>query len=222
MIRDRRWTVRAEPADDGPLATSRPAGSLILLWAFGCLVGALALQVLPPFLLLSARFVLSAVVLGLLAVGARATWPRGRPLAHTVVAGLLMRAAQNVGLYTGMAGGVPPAVSALVIAVNPVVTTMLAAVFLGERLTRVRIAALGLGTAAVVAALGSRVLASGRLDPATLLTVIALLGLSAGGAYQRSAREDRRPPHVNPWPPGDHHPDGGRGTGRHAVTLEAP
>lgn len=161
------------------------AAGLILVWALGYPIGALGLQVLPPFLLLAVRFVLSAVVLGALAVASGATWPRGRLLAHTVVAGLLIQAVQFFGVYAGMAGGVPPAVSALVIAMNPVVTTVLGTVFLGERLTRARVFALVLGVAAVVAALGSRVLASGRLDPATLLTVIALLGLAAGGVYQQ-------------------------------------
>jgi drug/metabolite transporter (DMT)-like permease len=163
-----------------PLATG-----LILVWSLGYPLGALGLETMPPFLLLAVRFALSTLVLGALAVASHATWPRGRQLAHTVVAGLLMQAVQYFGAYAGMAGGVPPAVSALVVAMNPVVTAVLGTVFLGERMTRARVLALVLGVAAVVAALGSRVLASGRLDPATLLTVVALLGLASGGIYQQ-------------------------------------
>ena len=47
---------------------------------------------------------------------------------------------------------------------TPVVTAVLAALFLGERLTRTRVGALALGVLAVLAACAGRLVMVGKLD----------------------------------------------------------
>jgi drug/metabolite transporter (DMT)-like permease len=68
---------------------------------------------------------------------------------------------------------------------NPVATALLAAAFLGERLTAMRVVALILGVIAVLAACAKRLLAVGGVDTVIVLLVIALLALASGGVYQQ-------------------------------------
>ena len=159
--------------------------STVLVWASGYPAGALGVAAAPPLLLTATRFALAALVMTLIALAGRAVWPRGRQLAHVAVTGLLLQAIQFCGVYGGLHAGVPAAVSAPVIALNPVLTAVLAAGLLRERIGRARLAGLGLGVAAVISALGDRVAASGRVDAGTALTVLGLVGFSAGGVYQQ-------------------------------------
>jgi len=74
---------------------------------------------------------------------------------------------------------------AVAIAMNPVTTAILGAVFLREPLGPRRLAALTLGVVAVLAACAGRLMRAHGVDPVILLLVLALLGLSAGGVYQQ-------------------------------------
>ncbi|WP_020670328.1 DMT family transporter [Amycolatopsis nigrescens] len=161
------------------------AVATVLVWATGYPAGAFGVATMSPFLLTTFRFGLAAVVLTVFALAARARFPRGRLLWHTAVAGVLGQAVQFCGLYGGLHAGVPPAVSALVIGLNPVLTALLASVALRERISGARLAGLALGVLAVFAALGGRVLAAGGIDAGTGLTLLGLAGLAASGVYQQ-------------------------------------
>ncbi|MDA3643589.1 DMT family transporter [Saccharopolyspora indica] len=161
------------------------AASIVFIWASGFPTGKLGVAAAPPFLLTTVRLTAAAALLAVIAVVSRAAWPRGRRLGHTAVAGILTYGAQFGGCYGAMSVGVPASVTALVIAMNPVLTAALAAVLLRERLSRARVAGLVLGVLAVVITLGGQVLAEGTLNPGILLALIGLLGFSAGGLYQQ-------------------------------------
>jgi drug/metabolite transporter (DMT)-like permease len=131
------------------------------------------------------RFGLAAIILGAWAGIVRAAWPTGRKLAHVAVVGLLMQAVQFCTLYLAIQHGAPAVLCAVVVAMNPVATALLAATFLRNPLTMRRVAALILGVAAVLAACASRLIAEKGPDPAVLLLLVALIGLAAGGVYQQ-------------------------------------
>src|SRR3954466_9688569 len=78
-------------------------------------------------------------------------------------------------------GGAPAVLGAVVISMNPVVTALLAALFLKEGLTWMRVAALALGVLAVLAACAGRLVAIGGVDAVLLLLLVALISLAAGG-----------------------------------------
>ncbi|SIS11059.1 DMT family transporter [Williamsia sterculiae] len=161
------------------------AAAIVVLWAFGYPLGALGLTAMSPMLLLTFRFALSAAVVGAIVVARRVALPRGRDLAHVCVAGLLAQAVQFGAVYLGLQMGVPSVIAALVIALNPVATTMLARPLLGVRLTRRSVVAIGLGVLAVVAACAQRLAQVGPLDAGVALTLLGLLGLAVGGVYQQ-------------------------------------
>ncbi|MFJ3956689.1 DMT family transporter [Arthrobacter sp. NPDC090010] len=167
---------------------------ITLLYGLGYPLGALALGELAAPWVLTIRFVAAAALLALVAVLTGRRWPRGRQWGHVIVVGILTQAVQFGFAYEGMRLGVAPTLTALVIAMNPVVTTVLAGLWLGERPTRRGIAGLVLGLVAIGVAFAGRVSADG-IDAAVLFTLLALLGMSAGGVYQQ-----RFLPTIDPLP----------------------
>jgi drug/metabolite transporter (DMT)-like permease len=165
-----------------PLST---ASSVTLFYAIGYPIGALAVTSMTPMAVLVLRFGFAAIILASWALLARSVWPRGAQFGHVMVAGLLIQAVQFCCLYEALLLGASAVLCAVVIAMNPVTTAILGAMFLRERLGSLRVAALALGVVAVLAACARRLMGTHGLDPVMALLVVGLLGLSAGGVYQQ-------------------------------------
>jgi len=165
-----------------PLST---ASAVTFLYALGYPIGALAAAAMTPMAALVLRFSLAASILAIWTVLVKAPWPRGAQFGHVMVAGLLIQAVQFCSLYEALQLGSPAVLGAMAIAMNPVTTAILGAVFLREPLGPRRLAALTLGVVAVLAACARRLMSAHGVDPVILLLVLALLGLSAGGVYQQ-------------------------------------
>jgi drug/metabolite transporter (DMT)-like permease len=163
----------------------RAASAVTFTYALGYPIGNLAVASMTPMAVLVFRFGLAAVILGTWAKLAGVRWPTGRKLGHVAVTGMLMQAVQFCCLYLALERGAPAVLGAVVIAMNPVVTAILGALFLRERLGAWRILALVLGVAAVLSACASRLIKTGGVDPVLILLLVALLGLAAGGVYQQ-------------------------------------
>jgi drug/metabolite transporter (DMT)-like permease len=168
-----------------PRMPVRTASTVTFFYALGYPVGNAAVAAMSPMAVLVVRFGLAAAILGTWARVAGVRWPRGPKLGHVAVSGLLMQAVQFCFLYLAIQRGAPAVLCAVIIAMNPVATALLAAVFLRDRLGARRIIALALGVAAVVAACASRLAAEHGVDPVLMLLMVALLGLAAGGVYQQ-------------------------------------
>jgi drug/metabolite transporter (DMT)-like permease len=163
----------------------RTAMAVTFFYALGYPIGNMAVHSMSPMAVLVFRFGLAGLILGAWAVVSKVSFPTGRKLGHVAVTGLLMQAVQFCALYFAVQHGAPAVLCAVLIAMNPVATALLAAAFLRDRLTPGRIVALLLGVAAVFAACASRLIAEKGVDPAVLLLLVALVGLAAGGVYQQ-------------------------------------
>jgi drug/metabolite transporter (DMT)-like permease len=161
------------------------ASALTFFYALGYPIGALAVSVMSPMAVLVFRFGLAGAILAAWALIARVTWPTGRTFAHVMVAGLFTQVLQFICLYVALMQGAPAVLAAVVISMNPVVTALLAVVFLGEGLTWTRIGALVLGVLAVLAACAGRLMTIGGVDMVVLLLLAALVSVAAGGVYQQ-------------------------------------
>ncbi|GAC1645408.1 MAG: DMT family transporter [Mycobacterium sp.] len=168
-----------------PQMSLRTASNLTFFYALGYPIGALAVSAMSPMAVLVFRFGLAGAILSTWALVARVTWPTGRTLAHVLVTGLLTQALQFVCLYLALLHGAPAVLGAVVISMNPVVTAVLATMFLGESMTWTRVGALVLGMLAVLAACAGRLFAIGGVDTVVLLLLVALLAIAAGGVYQQ-------------------------------------
>lgn len=168
-----------------PQMSLRTASNLTFFYALGYPIGALAVSAMSPMAVLVFRFGLAGAILSTWALVSRVTWPTGRTFAHVLVAGLLTQALQFVCLYLALLHGAPAVLGAVVISMNPVVTALLATMFLGESMTWTRAGALVLGVLAVLAACAGRLFAIGGVDTVVLLLLVALLAIAGGGVYQQ-------------------------------------
>ncbi|MGP4000842.1 DMT family transporter [Streptomyces sp. 8N706] len=169
----------------GPGITPGLAAGIVLASASGYPVGSIGVGAAPPFLLTAFRIALAAALMVCIAVVVRARWPRGRLLLHTMMVGVLAHCVHFAGLYGGLAVGVPPAVSALVFGLHPVLTAALAGAVFRERLHARQVLGLVLGALAVVCALGNRLLEANGLDTGSALTLVGLCGLVSGAVWHQ-------------------------------------
>lgn len=162
---------------------SLPAAT-VMLYALGYPLGAMTLHHLSPFLLILVRFVLQAALMWVVVLARGITVPRGPLLRWSLASGVLVQGVQFLGLYWGMAHGVAPGVAALVIATNPVATSLLGRLLFRRRENAWGLVALALGTVGVVAACVPRLLTDASTGPGLVAVLAALAGLALGSLVQ--------------------------------------
>ena len=153
-----------------------------VVWSLSFAVAKVALVDCPPLLLLMTRFLLAGLIMmGLAALKPGEISLTKRDLIAFGVIGIANNAMYlgfgYVGLRTVSAG-----LGTLVVSANPVLTAVLAAAFLGERLTLQKVAGLVLGVGGVGFIVAHRLSAGGGQDSATglIFTFCALLSIVAG------------------------------------------
>ena len=160
----------------------------VLLWSTGYIGAKYGLPYAPPLTFLLVRLTLATALLGLLSLATKTAWPKGAQVRHAAVAGLLLHAGYLGGVFVGIHLGVPAGLSAIIVNLQPVLTSSLAARFLGERVTAWQWAGLGLGFAGVLLAVAEKLAgALGQPVPlaGVLASVVALLASTVGTVYQK-------------------------------------
>ena len=157
-----------------------------MLWSTGFIGAVLGLPWIEPMTFLALRMLLAAGILGAVALATRAPWPpNSRALLHTAVAGLLVHGCYLGGVFWAIDRGQAAGVTAILVALQPLLTATLAGPLLGERVSRVQWLGLLVGFAGVALVIISGLEAS-TATPATIVsTLIALLGITAGTMYQK-------------------------------------
>jgi len=175
------------------LLTASPvlAWFFVAVWGSGYIASKTGLQYVPPFTFLSLRFAAGLCVLLPLAF----YWQQREPLRwpvsavawlHVVVAGLLMHAA-NLGAshysqYLGMSAGV----TALVLAAQPLVTAVIAATLLNERLRSAQWLGVFTGLAGVALVVWHKIDIRAIPAGAAAAVLTALAAITIGTLYQRA------------------------------------
>jgi drug/metabolite transporter (DMT)-like permease len=173
------------PAIPGSSLATRHAMPLMiaafcLLWSSAFAVAKLALADCPPLLLLTARFLLAGGLMLTVAAADGAPWR----LSRRDILVLAVLGVANNALYLGLnyigMRSISAGLSALIISANPVLTVVLAAIFLNERMTWRKMAGLLLGIGGVAFIVQGRI--SGRIDDpvGVAFTVAALVSLVGG------------------------------------------
>jgi drug/metabolite transporter (DMT)-like permease len=175
------------------LLTASPvlAWFFVAVWGSGYIASKTGLQYAPPFTFLALRFAAGLAVLLPLAC----YWQRSEPLrwpqtriawVHVIVAGLLMHGA-NLGAshyaqYLGMSAGV----TALVLAAQPLVTALIAAGLLNERLRPAQWLGVLTGLAGVALVVWHKIDIRAISAGATVAVLFALVAITVGTLYQRA------------------------------------
>lgn len=143
------------------------------------------MQYTPPFTFLSLRFALGVVLVVPLALLARPIWPHGRLLIHVVVAGLLMHAINLGGSHYSQYLGMSAGITALILALQPLVTAMIAAPLMKERLRSPQWLGIALGLLGVALVVWHKIDLRALTTPALVAVSISLGAVTAGTLYQR-------------------------------------
>ena len=162
-----------------------PALAFILVWCSGYIAGPAAVRAAAPFSVLGWRFLLAALIAVPLALALRRPTRMDRAiLTRVALVGLVMNALQFGLIYTAFELGLGATLAALLHSLSPVLTALLAAGLLGERISWVQVAGFTVGVAGVLVVLGPDLDHAGGLG-AVLLGALSMLTLSLGTLGQR-------------------------------------
>lgn len=159
----------------------------VLLWATGFIGARFAMPWAEPFSFLAARCLITLVLLGLIALVLRPHRLAPREAAHAAFAGALIHGVYLSGVFWAIKHGMPAGLSALIIGLQPLITTVIAGWALGERVHPRHWAGLGIGFVGILIVLGPKI--GDALGGVTLATFAACVGsavaISAGTVWQK-------------------------------------
>ena len=128
-----------------------PAGMFVLVWSSGYISGPAAVHAAAPFTVLGWRFALAAVLAAGLALAQRRPTRMDRAtLGRVAAVGLVMNAVQFGLMYVAFDLGLGATLASLFHALSPVLTALLAAGLLGERVSVLQVAGFVTGVVGVL------------------------------------------------------------------------
>lgn len=160
----------------------------VLMWSSGFIVARATVPHAAPELILTARMLLSAALLGGLAAIAREKLPRGRQLAMHLLAGMLLNGVYLCTSWWAIERGMPAGIMSLLGALQPLVVAVASFGLLGERLAPRAWAGLGIGLLGVVLVLAPLLMRGGHAAVSPFVAVGAMasvLAMAAGTMIQR-------------------------------------
>lgn len=162
------------------------SGYFVLVWGGGFVATRIALQYAAPFSYIGVRYGIAALVTLIAALALRAPWPASRAqFAHIVLAGLLTHAGYLGGSHYAQYWGLSAGVTALILALQPIVTALIAARWLHERLSPAQMLGVAVGFAGVGLVVAHK-FDIAAITPGSLLCVLwALACVTCGTLYQR-------------------------------------
>jgi drug/metabolite transporter (DMT)-like permease len=163
----------------------------VLIWSTGWVAAGYAAPYADALTFLAIRFALAALLLALLSLAFRASWPATpRAWGHALVAGMLMHGAYLAGVWVAVRMGLPAGVSGLIAALQPLLITAFSPLILGERISGLRWLGSGLGVVGLALILAPKL---AGLDETLLwqalvpivINVIGMVSVVAGTFYQK-------------------------------------
>jgi drug/metabolite transporter (DMT)-like permease len=162
-----------------------PAAGFVLVWSSGYIAGPYGVEAMSPLMLVALRFVLAALLAWILARVLRGPLRVSRADAVRIgLSGLMLNGVQFGAIYLAFDAGLGATLASLLHSLSPVLTAVLAAVFLRERLSPVQVAGFVVGVLGVLLVLGPDVDEAGGAF-GLVCGVISVLGLSVGTLGQR-------------------------------------
>lgn len=142
-----------------------------------------------PASFLSIRFALAAIVLAAIALAfpkLRTIKPQWKQIGHAAIAGVLLQAVYLGGVFAGVNEGIGAGLSSLIVGIQPVLTVVLAALWLSEKLTWSKVIGIALGFIGVAMVTAEWGQTEGIITIKGIgFCVAALIGITIGTLYQK-------------------------------------
>jgi drug/metabolite transporter (DMT)-like permease len=138
-----------------------------------------------PFTFMAWRMLLVVTLLGIVAAAFRAPWPRGQDILHCIIAGLLVHACYLSGVLYAIRLGMPLGYVALIAGLQPILTAIIARIWLDERLAGKQWFGMALGISGVLLVVASKHVSGDVPLTALFCAGIGLVGITLGTLYQK-------------------------------------
>ena len=160
-------------------------GVFVLLWASGFIGAKLGLRYAEPLTFLAVRMIAVVGLLVVIILFTRPKWPSGAGMVHSAVTGVLVHGFYLGGVFVAIENGLAAGLAALVVSLQPVLTSTLANRWLGERVLPRQWLGLLLGLLGVYLVVRETT-ASGATAPLPWAAIVtALVGITVGTPYQK-------------------------------------
>jgi drug/metabolite transporter (DMT)-like permease len=163
----------------------------VLIWSTGWLSAGYAAPYADPLTFLCVRFACAALLLGVLSVMLGAEWPRNRRgWVHALVAGILLHGLYLGGVWWAVRHGLPAGISALIAALQPIMTAAFSPWLVRERISPLRWAGIAVGFFGIALVLAPKLIG---IAPGTLMlvllpilvNVVGMVAVTVGSFYQK-------------------------------------
>ena len=158
----------------------------VFLWSTGFIGAKGGLPFAEPFTFLAIRMGLTVVLIICLIPFFKPHWPtQFGAYIHLAIVGILVHGIYLGGVFAAIDRGMSAGISAMIVGLQPALTAILAAVWLKEKLTTLKIAGLIVGLAGVLLVVFDPQNMSGGGWIAVALVTASLIGISSGTVYQK-------------------------------------
>jgi len=138
-----------------------------------------------PLTFLFLRMFGAVLLLGAITFYARPKWPKRTGILDSCAIGVFMHALYLGGVYISIANGLPAALSALIVGLQPLLTSTIANRLLGERVVARQWGGLLLGIVGVYLVVQDKATTGAATSLAWLASLVALLSITFGTIYQK-------------------------------------
>jgi drug/metabolite transporter (DMT)-like permease len=167
------------------LLISTAPSLFVVLWASGFIGAKFGLAYVEPLTFLALRMIGVVILLGALIVLTRPKWPDCAGIARSALTGLMVHGLYLGGVYVSIEDGLSAGVIALLVSLQPVLTSTIANRWLGERVVLRQWLGLALGLAGVYLIVRENVAAGEAKPVAWFAGTLALVGITIGTLYQK-------------------------------------
>jgi len=167
------------------LAIAIAPALFVFLWSTGFIGARYGLPYIEPLTFLALRIGFAAVIMAAIALLTGARRLNTNEIGHSLVAGSLMHGLTLGGAFTTISQGIPTGIVALILGLQPIVTSILANRLMDEKIARLQSVGLALGLVGVLLVLHDRniVLAGSVLG--WVASFLSLIGITLGTLYQK-------------------------------------
>ena len=156
----------------------------VVLWSTGFIGTKYVIDNAEPLTYLAIRMAVVVVLMALICVIVRPTWPKGREIGHSIIAGILVHGFYLGGTAVAISLSIPAGLSALMPGLQPLLTSTIANRWLGERVTPLQWGGLLLGLGGVAFILHDRPM-GGQAGWGWIASTVSLVSITLGTLYQR-------------------------------------